>query len=270
MKRPYEKDGTDRLNRKRFAIILVRPENPENIGLAARAMKNTGFEDLRLVGLRSLEPEASRTAIHCRSILDRSRFFPTLEEATEDRHFVLASTARFRKTFAVLPLAGAVETVLRFPLETRVGLVFGNERTGLSSKELGAANSVFFIPQASTQPSYNLASAVLLTLFGLFSRSAGEIIARETIPIPRKEQEDCIRLHPAQAREEGLHPSGEQGPRHGDGPGPVRENGFDGEGPALPPGSARPGGGLERKASPTYLKKARAGTWKLPYPAAGA
>lgn len=194
MKRPYEKDGTDRLNRKRFAVILVRPENPENIGLAARAMKNTGFEDLRLVGLRSLEPEASRTAIHCRSILDRARLFPTLEEATEDRHFVLASTARFRKTFSVPPLAEALETVLRFPPESRVGLVFGNERTGLSSKELGAANSVFFIPQASAQPSYNLASAVLLTLFGLFSRSAGEIIAREATPILRKDQEDCIRL----------------------------------------------------------------------------
>jgi TrmH family RNA methyltransferase len=194
MKRPYEKDGTDRLNRRRFAVILVKPENPENIGLTARAMKNTGFEDLRLVGLPSLEPEASRTAIHCRSILDRARFFPTLEQATDDRHFVLAATARFRKTFSVVPLAKALETILRFPLETRVGLVFGNERTGLSSKELGAANSVFFIPQASAQPSYNLASAVLLTLFGLFSRSSGEIVAREPTPLPRKDQEDCIRL----------------------------------------------------------------------------
>lgn len=194
MKRPYEKDGTDRLNRKRFCVILVKPENPENIGLAARAMKNTGFEELRLVGLEAIDPEAARTAIHCRSILDRARLFPTLAEAVQDRHLVLASTARFRKTFTVFPLAGAVRTVLSFPHSARVGLVFGNERTGLSSEELGAANYVFYIPQAATQPSYNLASAVLLTLFALFSRSAGEIVARESLPIPRKEQEDCIRL----------------------------------------------------------------------------
>lgn len=194
MKRPYEKEGTDRLNRKRFSVILVKPESPENVGLAARAMTNTGFEDLRLVGLESLDPEASRTAIHSRHILDRARFFPTLAKATEDLQLVLASTARFRKTFTVLPLTEAAETVSRFPPSTRVGLVFGNERTGLSSAELGAANFVFYIPQASSQPSYNLASAVLLTCFALFSRSSGEIVVREVKPISRKEQEDCIRL----------------------------------------------------------------------------
>jgi len=194
MKRPYEKEGTDRLNRKRFCVILVNPENPENIGQTARAMKNTGFEELRLVGLESIDPEATRTAIHCRSILDRARLYSTLAEATEDRHLVLASTARFRKTFTLLPLAGAADAVLSYPRNARVGLVFGNERTGLSSRELGAANFVFYIPQATTQPSYNLASAVLLTLFALFSRSAGEIVAREPMPIPRKEQEDCLRL----------------------------------------------------------------------------
>ena len=194
MKRPHEKEGTDRLNRKRFSVILVKPESPENIGLAARAMKNTGFEELRLVGLESLHPEASRTAIHSRPLLDRAAFFPTLAEATADLNLVLASTARFRKTFAVLPLNEAVETVFRFPPSTRVGLVFGNERTGLSSAELGAANFVYYIPQAASQPSYNLASAVLLTCFALFSRSSGEMVVREVKHLPRKEQEDCIRL----------------------------------------------------------------------------
>lgn len=207
MKRPYEKAGTDRLKRDRFAVILVKPESPENIGLAARAMKNTGFEDLRLVGLASLDPEASRTAIHCRAILDRARFFPGLAEATADLDLVVASTARFRKTFTVLPLSEAIETVLRFPRQTRVGLVFGNERTGLSSRELGAANYVFFIPQATPQPSYNLASAVLLTLFGLFSRASGEIVVREEKPVSRKEQDDCIRLILAKLeRKDFIHP----------------------------------------------------------------
>ena len=194
MQRPYEKEGTDLFGRDRVAVILVRPDDPENIGLVARAMKNTGFEDLRLVGRESLEAEAFRTAVHCRPLLDRARFFPTLSEATADLHLVLASTARFRKTFTVLPLPEAVETVLRFPRAARLGLVFGNERTGLTSRELGAANFVFFIPQASTQPSYNLSSAVLLTLFALFSRSAGEIVARETMPLSRKEQDDCLKL----------------------------------------------------------------------------
>ena len=40
-----------------FSVILARPENPENIGLVARAMANTGFNDLRLTGVKSLGVE---------------------------------------------------------------------------------------------------------------------------------------------------------------------------------------------------------------------
>ncbi len=34
--------------KKRFRIVLVEPRNPLNIGAAARAMYNFGFEDLWL------------------------------------------------------------------------------------------------------------------------------------------------------------------------------------------------------------------------------
>jgi len=194
MKLPYETEVKDRINRKRFSVILIRPENQENIGLVTRAMKNTGFEDLRLVGFERLEPEAYRTAIHSEDILERARFYPSLEEATESLHLVFASTARFRKTFSILTLPEAIETIFNYPVSARIGLLFGNERTGLTSKELGASNFVFFIPQATRQPSYNLGSAVLLTLFSIFSRSSGEYISQGPLPLPRKEQEDSIRL----------------------------------------------------------------------------
>jgi tRNA/rRNA methyltransferase len=39
----------------KFAVILVGPKNPENIGLVARNMKNTGFEELRLVGVTGVD-----------------------------------------------------------------------------------------------------------------------------------------------------------------------------------------------------------------------
>jgi TrmH family RNA methyltransferase len=194
MKLPYKPDGTDLINRKRFSVILIRPENHENIGLVARAMKNTGFDDLRLVGLVGLKPEAYRTAVHSQDILEGARFSATLKEATRDLDLVLASTARFRKTFTILTLLEATDAIIHYPSSTRIGLLFGNERTGLTSEELGASNFVFFIPQASRQPSYNLASAVLLTLFSIFSRSSTEYVSQAPKPLPRKEQEDSIRL----------------------------------------------------------------------------
>ncbi|MDD8015616.1 MAG: TrmH family RNA methyltransferase [Acidobacteriota bacterium] len=194
MKLPYRPEIEAPAGLDRFSVILVRPENLENVGLAARAMKNTGFSDLRIVGTQTLNADAYRTAIHASDILDGARYFPSLPEAVEKADLVLASTARFRKTSSILTMETAVETVFRYPAETRFAVVFGNERTGLSGGELGSANFVFFIPQASRQPSYNLGSAVLLTLFAIFRRASGSWMPREKKPIPRKEQEDCISL----------------------------------------------------------------------------
>ncbi len=184
----------DRLNRARFTVILVNPENQENIGLVARAMKNTGFSRLRLTGLTGLQPEAFRTAVHSADILKKATVFPTLNEAVSDLNLVVASTVRQRKAFRILTIDEIVEKIKTFPVETQIGLVFGNERTGLSDRELRRANFVYFIPQAGRQPSYNLAAAVLLSLYAIFRASGSRPVPQTAPPLPRKEQEDCIKL----------------------------------------------------------------------------
>ncbi|HEX2695674.1 MAG TPA: TrmH family RNA methyltransferase [Acidobacteriota bacterium] len=194
MRLPHGERDQDGIGRGRFAVILSRPENHENIGLVARAMKNTGFGDLRLVGVDALRPEAFRTAVHSETVLKKARYFPDLAAATESLHLIFAATARVRNTFAVMAFAEAVETLRESPRGSRVGLLFGNERTGLMSEELGAANYVFTLPQASRQPSYNLASAVLLTLFALFSLPGPAPSKPEALPATRAAQDDCIRV----------------------------------------------------------------------------
>ncbi len=191
---PFKTDAADSINRKRFAVILVRPEKQENIGQVARAMKNTGFSDLRVVGLKKFDEEAQRTAVHAEDILSSARFCSSLNKAVGRLHLVFASTARVRSKFSILPLQEAVDIMFRFPASTRVGLLFGNERTGLTSEELGAANFIFSIPQAVRQPSYNLSSAVLLTLFEIFRRSPTTPVPLEKKPLPREDQDECIRV----------------------------------------------------------------------------
>jgi len=181
--------------RQRFSVILVRPEKPENIGLVARCMKNTGFEDFRLVGVRSLTRRAYTTAVHAEEILERARMFEDIPRATEDCHLLFAATAKTRKNFELLALEEAVTKMYQGLPTARIGLLFGCERTGLTSEELRHANFVFKIPQASRQPSYNLSSAVLLVLFHIFTRTKLPL-DREADPKPltRKEQEECIRV----------------------------------------------------------------------------
>lgn len=179
---------------ERAVVVLVRPENPENIGLAARAMKNTGFSELRLAGLRTLDPKARKTAVHAEDILDRAALFPTLEEAIADLRFVAASTAKRRKIGTWVEWDEAASRIGRLPEGVRVGLLFGNERTGLTAAELGRANLIFTIPQAGRQPSYNLGAAVLLTLYSLFRGTGRGLVSsldREA-PLPRREQDETI------------------------------------------------------------------------------
>lgn len=179
----------------RFTVILIRPEKPENIGLVARNMKNTGFKDLRLVKIRSVVQKSYVTAVHAREILERAQFYPDASEATQDLDIVFAATAKKRKNFTSLSLQKGVEKMFSFPSSTRIGLLFGNERTGLTSEELQSSNYRFKIPQVPMQPSYNLASAVLITLFQIFSHQ--RLKKKEEIrekPLSRNAQEECIRL----------------------------------------------------------------------------
>lgn len=190
-----EKEKSEFDLKTKFKVILVRPENPENIGQVARAMKNTGFEELRLVNVKNPGPAALKTAVHSRQILEQAKTYTDVGRATEDLHLIFAATAKRRKNFSSFSLKEAVENIFRFPSSMRIGLLFGNERTGLTSDELRSSNFRFSIPQAARQPSYNLASAVLLTLFHIytFHNHTDEEIKPEE-PLSRQEQEECIRL----------------------------------------------------------------------------
>jgi TrmH family RNA methyltransferase len=179
----------------KFTVVLVHPKNPENIGLVARNMKNTGFEKLRLVEVKSIDKKSYVIAVHAREVLERARFYPDVSEATSDLDVIFASTSKKRKNFPSVSLKDAVEEMFQFPASTKIGLLFGSERTGLTSEELRSSNFRFMIPQATRQPSYNLASAVLLTLFHIFTYdNFREVETAREKPLSRKEQEECIRL----------------------------------------------------------------------------
>jgi len=180
-------------NTAMISVILARPHSGENIGLVARAMANTGFLDLRLAGGRPPGRGAEITAVHAGAILAEAARSATVAEAVADLEVVFAATAKARKDFPCLSYREAVERIRAYPARARIGLLFGNERTGLTSDELKHSTFRFTIPQAARQPSYNLAAAVLLTLFPLFAEAAPPMaVSPDDVPLPRGEQEECI------------------------------------------------------------------------------
>jgi tRNA/rRNA methyltransferase len=189
----------------RFTVILSRPENPANIGAVARGMKNTGFCRLRLVGVAGIEQESYRTAVHAEEILNSARLYDRLAEATADLEVVFAASSKKRKSYSHISLEDAVEKISRFPEMIEVGFLFGNERTGLTSEELKYSNYRFAIPQATGQPSYNLAAAVLITLFRIYSFSDHLADgAQWEKPLPQNEQLACIEIILGKLEEKGF------------------------------------------------------------------
>lgn len=185
----------ENFSRKNIFVILSRPCHPENIGLAARGMKNTGFSHLRLILEQPLSDTALRTAVHSKEILRNAAIYSNLYEAVEDLEIVFAAAARHRKNFTSINFFDAVEKIMDYSSRTKIGLVFGNERTGLVSEELLHTNFRFSIPQKQDQPSYNLASAVLLTLFQIFIKgNHQDKKKKESELMTRKEQDECIQL----------------------------------------------------------------------------
>ncbi len=148
------------------AIVLAAPQLGENIGAAARAMRNFGLHELRLVQPRDGWPNAAAraTAAGADRILDRAVLFDTLEAAVADRQRVFVTTARPRDmAVRVVAPARAAAMLREAARRGETGaVVFGRESAGLNNDALALADAVVTIPTDPRFPSLNLAMTVLL------------------------------------------------------------------------------------------------------------
>jgi TrmH family RNA methyltransferase len=158
-------------------LVLVRPRVPGNLGSVARAAKNFGVSDVRLVE-PACEPdeEAFRLASGADDLLAAMRRFPTLLEAVADFDAVVAtSSLRGRSERRWLTLSQLPGLLGSFGAETRVAYVFGPERSGLTEEERSRASATLALPTDPAFPTMNLshAIAVILAVHRAFSENAG-------------------------------------------------------------------------------------------------
>ncbi len=153
------------------AIILSHPQIGENIGAAARAMKNFGLSDLRLVNPRAgwPNPKAEAMAVGAADVLETARRFGDLKAALGDLHLVYATSARERGVtkLVLTPAEAALRLHDAAAQGEKTGILFGNERAGLDNDEISLADAVITIPTAGFA-SINLGQAVLLTGYEWF------------------------------------------------------------------------------------------------------
>jgi tRNA/rRNA methyltransferase len=153
-----------------FAFILVRPLQPGNVGSAARALKNMGLADLRLVAPRAgaIGRVAAVMAVHAGDVLHNAQHHESLDAALADCTLAVGTTCRpglYRS--GVVGLREAASQLAAEAAVNRVAIIFGPEDTGLVNRELKLCQRLVTIPTAPEYPSLNLAQAVMLVAYEL-------------------------------------------------------------------------------------------------------
>ena len=160
------------LNRVRF--IMVCPSHPGNVGATARALKTMGIHDLYLVSPKlsdiTQHPEAVALASGATDVLSQVRISATLEAALENVTLAFALTARARALGPppcdVRNAAGLARTHLEAP-GTRMAIVLGTERAGLTNEHIGLCHHTCHIPANPDYSSLNVSQAAQLAAWEL-------------------------------------------------------------------------------------------------------
>lgn len=162
-----------------LVVVLVETDGAGNAGSVARLCGNFGAE-LRLVrpncALQSRE--ALRMAHPREATLQQAEPFATLDEALHDCDFALGTSGKIRDALAAEPL-DVGRAALLFPAPgVRLGLVFGNERVGLGADDAARCDRTLRLPTPGPVESFNLASAVAVTLTLFAEAARGEVEGR--------------------------------------------------------------------------------------------
>jgi len=178
--------------KQRLRVVLVEPRNPLNVGAAARAMLNFGFDQLWLVRPREKAFREAKSAMGAAGVLEQARVTETLTAAVGGASLVVGTASlQGRSTDIVQRELEPAATVLRTHAETaEAALVFGTEKYGLSKEQLSHCDWLLTIPTNPDCPSMNLGQAVALCCWELArrARSVPELRTPETISAEERER----------------------------------------------------------------------------------
>jgi TrmH family RNA methyltransferase len=153
-------------------VVVVEPETPGNVGTIARAMKNFGLYDLKLVNPPEFDPdgEAYGFAGHAREDVLPNAETVTFDEVVENYHTVGFTGITNESSYSHdrFPFKTPVELKEDLKtVDTKTALVFGREGKGLSNDELRRLDEVASIPADGRYPILNLGQAATVTLYEL-------------------------------------------------------------------------------------------------------
>lgn len=156
-----------------MTVVLVGTRYPENIGAAARAMRNMGIEKLVLVDPQNPDPvRISKMATHAAlTVVERMKVYDDLKTALANFNYVVGTTARLGGQRKVVSSpAKLAHRLISLSRQNQVAILFGPEDRGLTNENIRLCDILVNIPTAEFA-SLNLAQAVMVMCYELFGFS---------------------------------------------------------------------------------------------------
>jgi len=158
------------------AIVLVRPQLPENIGMVARVMNNFSLNELIIVNPRVgwINDKSINAAKKANSIISKAKVYNTINDALKKFTFVIATTNRNR--FLNKKNTNNFKDIINATNDhKKIAIMFGPENSGLSNEDLRLSDIIFSINTNNISNSLNLSHAVAIISYNLFELSRSNI-----------------------------------------------------------------------------------------------
>ena len=172
-----------KINLDNISIVLLRPRYPENIGAAARAMRNMGISQLVVVDPQNCDlTRICKMATHeALDVVEQMKVCRTLNSALAEFNFVAGTTARLGGQRKVVGSpAKLAQKLIPLSAKNQIAVLFGPEDRGLTNIDIRSCDILVNIPTAEFS-SLNLAQAVMVMCYELFCLSrdkSGEFAPR--------------------------------------------------------------------------------------------
>ena len=156
--------------KNKFGFILVKPQLGENIGACARSLKNFGFSKLDIVSPKQIWPnnKAKATSVGAYDIIKKAKIFNKTHLAIGDYDIVISLSSRKRDINKKHISFVQFFKLITKRKNTKFGLMFGPEASGLSNEDLSLSNYVLQIPTSKKFKSLNLSHSLTVVCYEIF------------------------------------------------------------------------------------------------------
>ena len=156
--------------KNKFGFILIKPQLGENIGACARSLKNFGFSKLSIVSPKQSWPnnKAKVTSVGAYDIIKKAKIYDNTRDAISNFNIVISFSARKRDINKKHISINQFFKIIKSKKNTKFGLMFGPESSGLSNDDLSLSNYILQIPTSNKFKSLNLSHSLSIISYEIF------------------------------------------------------------------------------------------------------